>query len=278
MTVVGVIGLGAMGTPIALRMLESGHSVAVWNRTAARADPLKAAGAEVAASPAEVAAAADLVITMVTDAAALRAVTEGADGALAGFRHGSILVDMSTVGPRTARELGARVTMLDAPVLGSVAEARSGSLQIFAGGDEAVFERAAPVLAALGEPRLVGPLGSGAAAKLVANATLFGVLGVLGEAIALGDSLGLSRERVFEVLATTPLAAQAERRRPAIEDGDHPPRFALSLARKDADLVHEAAPELRLAAAARSWLTEAEAAGRGGQDYTAVLAQILRDT
>jgi 3-hydroxyisobutyrate dehydrogenase len=126
MTAVGVIGLGAMGTPIALRMLESGHSVAVWNRTAARADPLKAAGAEVAASPAEVAAAADLVITMVTDAAALRAVTEGADGALAGFRQGSILVDMSTVGPRTARELGARVTMLDAPVLGRDAGQRRG--------------------------------------------------------------------------------------------------------------------------------------------------------
>ena len=278
MTAVGVIGLGAMGTPIALRMLESGHSVAVWNRTAARADPLKAAGAEVAASPAEVAAAADLVITMVTDAAALRAVTEGAEGALAGFRQGSILVDMSTVGPRTARELGARVSMLDAPVLGSVAEARSGSLQIFAGGDEAVFERAAPVLAALGEARLVGPQGSGAAAKLVVNATLVGLLGVLGEAIALGDSLGLGRERAFEILATTPLAAQAERRRPAIEDGTYPPRFALSLARKDADLVLEAAPELRLTAAARSWLTEAEAAGRGGQDYTAVLAQILRDT
>ena len=126
----------------------------------------------------------------------------------------------------------------------------------------------------------VGPVGAGSAAKLVVNSTLFGVTGVLGEALALALGLGLSREVAFDVLATTPVASQAERRRPALESGEYPPRFALPLALKDADLVLEASAaagvELRLAAAARSWLADAEAAGRGAEDYAVVLELIAR--
>jgi 3-hydroxyisobutyrate dehydrogenase/2-hydroxy-3-oxopropionate reductase len=132
----------------------------------------------------------------------------------------------------------------------------------------------------LGSVVHVGPLGAASAAKLVANSTLFGVLGALGEALALAQSLGLSREAAFEVLAATPLASQAERRRSSIENGEYPTRFALSLARKDADLILEAAKvsgaDLRVAAAVRNWLAEAEDDGRGNQDYSAVLARILR--
>jgi 3-hydroxyisobutyrate dehydrogenase-like beta-hydroxyacid dehydrogenase len=106
------------------------------------------------------------------------------------------------------------------------------------------------------------------------------VLGVLGEALTLARGLGLSEEAAFDVLAPTPLGAQAERRRAAIQSGDYPRRFALSLARKDADLILEAAAaagvDLRLTAAARSWFIDAERAGRGGDDYSAVLAQILQ--
>jgi len=190
---------------------------------------------------------------------------------------------MSTVGPRAVLELAQRVPaeveLADAPVLGSVAEAEAGSLRIFVGGDDELFRRIRPVLAALGEPMHVGELGSGAAAKLVANSTLFAVICALGEAVALGEELGLSRDRIFDALAATPLASQAERRRHAIESGSYPPRFKLSLARKDAELVLAAAKEagvdLRLAEAARAWFAEAEEAGLGTLDYSAVLARRL---
>ena len=147
------------------------------------------------------------------------------------------------------------------------------------GGPASLVERWTPLLSALGSPVHVGPLGSGAAAKLVANSTLFGALGILGEALALADGLGLSREAAFEVLAATPLAAQAERRRVAIETGEYPARFSLSLARKDVDLILGAASaagvDLRLVTAARTWLAEAEETGWGDRDYAAVLAWIL---
>src|SRR5439155_25479627 len=125
---------------------------------------------------------------------------------------------------------------------------------------------------ALGKALYGGPSGSGAAAKLVANSTLINVIGALGEALALAEALGLSRESAFDVLGTTVLAAQAERRRPALESGEFPPRFPLRLARKDADLIAEQGLDLRLTQAGRSWLAEA---GDGDQDYSAVLLRIL---
>ena len=125
----------------------------------------------------------------------------------------------------------------------------------------------------------VGALGAATAAKLVANSTLFGTLGVLAEALALADALGLPRTVAFDVLAATPVAAQAERRRESIESGEYPARFALSLARKDADLIAAAAAEkhvdLRLAAAARAWLADAERDGAGESDYSAMIARVL---
>jgi 4-nitrophenyl phosphatase len=131
-------------------------------------------------------------------------------------------------------------------------------------------------------PVHVGDVGSGAAAKLVANAALFDTLSALGETIALAEGFGLSREVTYQILARTPLAAQAERRRPAIEANDYPPRFRLALARKDAALIQESAAaagvDLRLTAAAASWLTDAASAGLGDQDYTAVLETILGKT
>lgn len=282
MSTVAVVGLGAMGSRIAWRLLGAGHRVVVWNRTPDRAAELVAAGAELAASPADAARRADAVITMVADPAALRAVTEGPDGVAAGADESTAVIEMSTVGPAAVSRLVAALPaerLLDAPVLGSLAEAESGTLRIFVGGPAELAEEWTPLLSALGSPLHVGPLGAGAAAKLVANTTLFGTLGVLGEALALADGLGLSREAAFEVLAATPMAAQAERRRPSIEAGEYPARFSLALARKDADLVAQSAEaagvDLRLAAAARSWLREAEEAGLGEADYSAVLARIL---
>jgi len=269
-----------MGSRIAHRLLASGHDLLVWNRDAAKAEPLVEAGAHEVATPAEAAAEAEAVITMVADPAALRDVTEGPAGVAAGASDATV-VQMSTVGTEaTARLLSllrADMGLLDAPVLGSVAEAESGTLKIYAGGERSLVERWTPLLSSLGEVIHVGPVGAGSAAKLVANATLVGVIGVLGEALALGQHLGLTQAATFEVLGTTALAQQAGRRRDSVETGRYPPRFALSLARKDADLILEAASglDLRLMPAAQAWLRDAENAGLAGEDYSAVLARIL---
>jgi 3-hydroxyisobutyrate dehydrogenase-like beta-hydroxyacid dehydrogenase len=284
MTRVAVVGLGAMGGRLASRLLDLGHDVVVWNRTRTRIRPLEARGASVARSPGAAAREVDVVVTMVSDPPALFAVLEGPDGLASGIRSPTTLIEMSTVGPaaiaRSATLLPRGVGLLDAPVLGSLAEAEAGKLQIFVGGPTRLVRRWTPFLKAFGRPLHVGPRGSGAAAKLVANSTLFGVLVTLGEAMALAGGLGLSREATYAVLGTTPLSAQADRRREAIERGGFPPRYRLALARKDADLIEEAATaagvDLRLAEAARSWLATAEQAGLAEQDYTAVLAMILR--
>ncbi|MEO5679653.1 MAG: NAD(P)-dependent oxidoreductase [Acidimicrobiales bacterium] len=278
---VAVVGLGAMGQALTSRLVGTGHAVVVWNRSP---DPIAAAvevGAVAAATAAEAAGGAEFVITMVADPAALLAVTDGPEGVLAGVAPGSALLQMATVGPGPVLALAGRmpagVDLVDCPVLGSISEATGGTLAVFVGGDP---DRAEPVLSSLGRIVPVGPVGAGSAAKLVANSTLFGVLGVLGEAIALGDALGLAREATWEVLGSSPLGAQAERRRPAVEEGEPPLRFALALAGKDADLVAAAAEgaglTLPLATAAQGWLADAIAAGHGAEDYSAILRHISR--
>jgi 3-hydroxyisobutyrate dehydrogenase-like beta-hydroxyacid dehydrogenase len=259
---------------MARRLLEAGNRLVVWNRSTPKAEPLVGLGASLAATPAEAASGAQVVITMVADPEALRAVTEGADGVGAGAGEGTTAIEMSTVGPAAVERLASVLSgpLLDAPVLGSLSEAEAGTLSIFVGGDEGVFERHRELLEVLGKPLYLGPTGSGAAAKLVANSTLFNLIGAIGEALMLGEALGLSLERGFEVLGRTALAEQAERRRQALESGEFPPRFPLRLARKDADLIADEHLDLRLTMAARSWLAEA---GDGDQDYSAVLLRIL---
>jgi 3-hydroxyisobutyrate dehydrogenase-like beta-hydroxyacid dehydrogenase len=280
MTAVAWIGLGAMGSRMEARLRDTGHELVVWNRTREKATEL---GVVIAGSPREAAERADFVFTMLADPEALRAVSEGDDGVLAGLREESVLIEMSTVGPqaiaRLSERMPSRASLLDVPVLGSLPQAESGTLKLFAGGDDAAFERAAPLLETLGEPLRTGPLGSGAAAKLVANATLVGVITLLGETLALADSLGLPRETAWEVLAVTPLAEQAERRRAIVESGEYPARFRLSLARKDAELVQAAGEvgglDLPALKAARDHLAAAEGDGLGDEDYAAVLKHIL---
>jgi len=285
MATVGVVGLGAMGSRIARRLSDAGHELVVWNRDPAKAEPLATAGGVAAASPADVARRVEVAITMVADPRALVDVTEGQEGVVAGVSEGTTVIQMSTVGPESISRLASLLpddALLDSPVLGSVSEVESGTLNVFVGGPPALAERWQPLLSTLGAILHVGPVGAGTAAKLVANTTLVGVIGILGEALALADGLGLSREATFDVLGKTTLAGQAERRRSAIDSGEYPPRFALYLARKDADLILEAAArtgtELRLTNAAREWLADAEEAGLGEADYSAVLARILANT
>lgn len=285
MTAVAVIGLGAMGSRIARRLLDAGHEVIVWNRTAAKADPLVAAGASRAETPADAARRAEVALLMVSDPTALREVVQGGDGVVAGA--GSVtVVQMSTVDPASVSELASALPdgtpVLDAPVLGSLSEVESGTLQVFMSGPQELADRWSPLFGALGTPRYLGPLGAGTAAKLVANTTLLGTLSLLGETLALGRGLGLPQDVVFDVLGTTPLAAVAERRREAVLSGEYPLRFALGLAHKDADLIVGAAEatgnRLRLAAAARSWLADAVRDGQGSQDYSSLVGYIADHT
>jgi HAD superfamily hydrolase (TIGR01450 family) len=279
---IAVIGLGAMGARVATRLLERGEEVVVWTRSTAKLAAVTERGAIAAPSPAAAAREAVFLITMVADAAALRAVSDGPDGIAAGAHGDLTVLEMSTVGPPAVVALRATLppetVLLDAPVLGSVSEVEAGTLTILVGGPESALEHGRPLLTQLGTVIHVGPLGAGAAAKLVANSVLFGTVTLLGEAIAFARDLALAEEAVYEVLAATPLADQAERRRAAIAGGEYPRRFALSLAIKDARLIRDTAravgSDLRLAAASESWLVDAEAAGLGDRDYVAVVSSI----
>jgi 3-hydroxyisobutyrate dehydrogenase len=275
------LGLGQMGGPMAARLLDAGHDLAVWNRTASKAEPLVARGARPSASPAQAADGAEGVFTMLATPEALQAVVLGSAGAATAMGDGATLIDMSTVGPEAARKLAERlpsgVSILDAPVLGSVPQAEDGSLKVFVGGSQELFDRWRPVLAALGSPMRLGPLGAGASMKLVVNSTLGALMTGLGEALALADALGLDQKRTLDVLADSQMGVTARSKRQRIEDGRYPPNFRLALAAKDLRLVSESADragiDLRLAPAARSWLEEA-AANSPDLDYSAVVAHI----
>jgi 3-hydroxyisobutyrate dehydrogenase/2-hydroxy-3-oxopropionate reductase len=284
MAAVAWIGLGAMGSRMVVRLVEAGHQVTVWNRTRERAETLaRGTGARVAATAAEAAAKAETVALMVTDAAAVAEVVHGPDGIAGGIMPGSTVVDLSTTGPAAVAALRAGlpagVAVVDAPVLGSIAEAEAGTLTLLAGGSADVVERCRPLLSSLGEMLHVGPAGAGAAAKLVANLALMGSVALLGETLALADASGIDRDTAWRLLETTPLAAQARRRRAAVDTGRFPPRFALRLARKDAGLITDTArrsgADLRIGGAVAAWLADAVAGGLGDLDYTAVLGHIV---
>jgi 3-hydroxyisobutyrate dehydrogenase-like beta-hydroxyacid dehydrogenase len=283
MTRIAVVGLGSMGSRIASRLVIAGHDVVAWNRTAARGEAIVGPKPRRVQSPADAARWAEVVITMVADPQALRDVTEGPAGVLSGARPSTTVIQMSTVGPeavlRLASVLPPGVGLLDAPVLGSLSEAEAGSLRIFVGGPPELVEQQMAMFFDLGSPMLVGPVGAGTAAKLVANAALFGVVGLLGEVLVLARALGLPADTSFDVIATTPLAAQAERRRPAIQSSEYPARFSLALARKDADLIMEAGRavgvDLPFGAVVHGLFADAVRAGLGDRDYSAVLAHIL---
>lgn len=273
-----------MGGRIAVRLLQAGHNVVGWNRSPGKAADFETAGGQVAATPAQAVRRAEVVITMLADINAVLSVAVGPGGFAGSLDRSATVIEMSTIGPdgvaRLADALPPDAGLLDAPVLGSITEVDAGDLEIFVGGPQDLVDRWMPLLRDLGTPTHFGPLGTGAAAKLVANSTLLATLGLLGETLALADGLGLSRDQAFAVLALTPLAAPAQRRRSAIESGHFQHRFGLSLARKDAELVAAAAAahgvDLRLLPGLRSWFADADAAGLGDQDYSAVLAHILR--
>jgi 3-hydroxyisobutyrate dehydrogenase-like beta-hydroxyacid dehydrogenase len=266
-----------MGTPMATRLLEAGHDVAVWNRTAARTAPLVGRGARAADSPAGAVAGTDTVFTMLANAEALDQVLS--DELLGTLRPGQVLVDMSTVGPvevcSLARRLPSQVTLVDSPVRGSVPEATEGGLIIYVGATTAAYEKVRPLLTVLGTPHHVGGPGAGAATKVVVNLTLDVAMTALGEALALGDTLELDRSTLLDILAESPLGPTVRAKRANIESGTYPPRFKLSLALKDLYLVTAtAAQELPIAEATLGWLERATHDSATDPDFSAVVETI----
>ncbi|MGH2705228.1 MAG: NAD(P)-dependent oxidoreductase [Actinomycetota bacterium] len=282
MTKLCVCGLGLMGAEIAGRLHDAGHEVTVWNRTPEKAVNLMRRGLIRSSSPAEAAAGAAGAITMLADPTALDEVVTGPSGLAEALEPGSTLIEMSTVGPGAIRRLAGRlppgVDLIDAPVLGSVAQVRDRALKIFVGGDTEAFERWQPLLTELGTPRHLGPLGSGAAMKLVTNLVLGALMTTLGEALTLADGLELRQADVLDVLQESPIGATTRGKRERIESGRYPPNFRLALARKDLDLIAGAAAErgipLKVSLAARTWFEDAEEAGLGELDYSAVIPHL----
>ena len=276
------LGLGQMGAPMAGRLLGAGHELTVWNRTRAKAEALRQRGARVADSPREAARGAEVVFTMLATPEALQETFFGRDGLHEGLEPGAACIEMSTVGPEAmrtlARRLPAGVTLIDAPVLGSVPQATDGTLQVFVGASRVDFERWGELLGTFGTPVHVGPRGAGASMKLVANSTLGTLMTALGEALALADALQLDLGKTLDVLAESPIGVTVRSKREHIENGTYPPRFKLALARKDMRLVTDTATHagaaLRLAAAARTWFEEAADQDLGKLDYSAVIAHI----
>ncbi|MGW6483573.1 NAD(P)-dependent oxidoreductase [Streptomyces sp. NPDC055059] len=226
---IAFLGLGHMGAPMARHLLDAGHPLTVWNRTPAKAAPLVERGAVLADSPADAVRDADVVITML---ATPDAVSEVADAIAPELRPGTYWAEMSTIGPEAVRQLAARlgdgVTLVDAPVMGSTDKAESGELGILAGGDA---DRIEGVLAHLGTVTRTGAPGSGAALKLVVNTAVIGGVGLVAEAMALADALGLPEDVAKGALAAGPLGGAVAR---AFAEGVH---FGSDLAVKDIALA-----------------------------------------
>ncbi len=279
---VAVLGLGIMGSGMARQLLAAGFEVAVWNRSADKAQPLADEGARIAASPADAGNGAAIVIAMLADDAVSRAVWTGEDGALAAMQEGAIALDSSTLTGGWVTELAALaeargVRFLEAPVTGSRDQAAQGALRFLVGGAADVLEAARPVLDAMGSATVhLGPVGSGATVKL-ANNFLCGVQAAsLAEALALFEKRGLNVEQAVSVLTegapASPLLKAVSRR---MLDRAYDPHFFVPLMAKDLSYAGQALAEAgipsAIAEAARKRFLDAAAAGHGEQDIASII-------
>ncbi len=281
-TRVALIGLGLMGSGMARRLLGAGFPLAVYNRNRERSAPLAAEGAQVAATPREAAARADVVLSMVADDAASRGVWLGDDGALAGAARGSVLVESSTLSvgwiEELFREAAARgCELLDAPVTGSKPHAASGELLFLVGGSAAALEKARPALAAMSRAILhVGTSGRGALLKLVNNFMCGVQAASLAEALALIERSGLDRGKSLELLTSgapgSPLVRTLAGRMTA---QDYAPNFLLRLMAKDLTYAlgegRRHGMSLSTVASALEVVNQAVAAGHGEEDFSALV-------
>ncbi len=277
---VAFLGLGRMGAAMAQHVLDAHHDLQVWNHTPEKAAELVAAGAVAAGSPAEAARGADVVVAMLAHPDAVREVLLGPDGVADGAAEGTLVIDASTIGPKAAQEIGAELEKrglryLDAPVLGSVQPARDGTLAVFAGGSEADYADAKPLLRLWGDAekvRRVGDVGSASAVKLVINLTIGVATAGVGEALRLACDLGVDRRIALDALAAGPLGATVATKRTMLEEEEYSPvGFSLDLLDKDLGLVVDAAHgDLPVTESVRTVVGDAVAAGHGDDDYAAL--------
>jgi len=283
---IGICGTGRMGSSIAQRLMAVGHEVGVWNRDGVKTKPLTEAGATRYESPAALAAGSDVVIVMLLNDAACDAVYRDPQGIVKAKLAGKLVIDMSTVRPDTMQTLGALVVeqgaaFVESPVGGSTGPAKEGKLFALVGGEKADVARAMPILEQLCRRiEHIGPLGAGATMKLAINLPLLVYWQALGESLTICKSLNLPADRLIDILSDTAGAPTAMKGRGAVIakvlSGQPlgPTAFGLSAAKKDlATAVQFAATlhaQLPVAASALACFEEAEAAGLGGADATAI--------
>jgi 3-hydroxyisobutyrate dehydrogenase-like beta-hydroxyacid dehydrogenase len=273
---IAFLGLGAMGSRMAARLLAAGHDLAVWNRSPGAAQPLVEAGARLAATPREAAAGAALVFSMVTDDAAARRVwLAPGDGAAEGLVPGAVALECSTVTPGWVRELAAAVAvrgarLLDAPVAGSRLQAEAGQLVFMVGGEAAALEAAHPALAPLAARTLhVGAAGQGAVLKLALNALFAAQLASVAELLGYLRAEGFDAEEAAELLGGFPIVAPplagAARMMAARSTA---PLFTIDLLEKDLGYLVASGRPLPAATASRALLREAQQAGLGSANVS----------
>jgi 3-hydroxyisobutyrate dehydrogenase-like beta-hydroxyacid dehydrogenase len=278
--VIGFIGLGLIGRPMAKSLVKAGFEVVVWNRTRGKCDELAAAGAKVAATAREAAASADVLMTVVSDPPALEYVLWG-EGALESLRRGTVLIDSSTVSPALARRVAAAcrdrgVEFLDAPITGGTWGAEKGELVFMVGGDAATLTHVEPVLGAMGKKWFhLGPHGAGQTIKLAMNLLLALEVQALAEALALVAGAGIPAENLIGVMqASMARAAVLDVKAPMILKQDYTPSFPLRLMHKDLglalDLANQVGVPLPACAAAREVYSAVKGAAREDLDYSAV--------
>lgn len=277
---IGFVGLGVMGEGIVPRLLAAGHSVTGWNRTQEKAEPLIKLGMHLADSPREVAKQSEIVFSIVTDAAAVRAVALGTDGIIAGLREDGIYLDMSTIAPDASRAIAAEfesagLTMLDAPISGSPITLAQGKASIMVGGNKDAFERVHPVLLDIGAKAMyIGGNGLAVQMKLAINLVLMVEVIAFGEGIALAEKGGVKREVAVEAMLNSVAASPVlGYRGPFILEGNMPevPLADVTLQQKDMILVLDLGRKLGspvpLAAAANEMMNACRGLGIDHRDF-----------
>jgi 3-hydroxyisobutyrate dehydrogenase len=278
---IAVLGTGIMGAAMARNLLSAGMEVRVWNRSPEKAEPLADDGATVADSPTEAVEGAGFVLTMLADADAVAEAAGGEHGALSALPEDGVWLQTSTVGLEGQEKLAGiadehGVYYVDAPVLGTKEPAEQGQLIVLASGPEEVRERCQPVFDAVGSKTLwLGPAGAGSDLKLVTNNWIVGLLGALAETISFAEALGVDPNRFLEVIEGGPLGVPyAQMKGQMMIEEEFPTSFSANLARKDANLVLQAAEanglRLPLTEAAAEHFDEAINAGHGEEDMAAI--------
>jgi len=283
----GFVGLGVMGGRMAKRLLDARHPVVGYNRTREKARWLADSGLRLVSSPREVAQAADAIFTMVTDTAALEAVTRGPDGILAGLRPGAVLVEMSTVSPEAVRALATDVAargaeLLDAPVSGSPATLDAGQLSFMVGGTAPALERVRPYLTAIG-PTIthVGAVGLAKAMKIAINQGLAVQMLAFAESVLLAEKAGVARERAVEALLRSVVASpMLKYRGPFVLGMPAEAWFDVGMMQKDLglalDLGRSTGVPLATVAVTNELLTAARGLGLAGYDFAVVFDVVAR--